>query len=433
MTPKNSIPAAATSKEKVFRQHIIFGQTFSTDEQIPQGIYTEADYDKKLEHVWLHGTDPGLSTGIYNLDSNFRIVRGKLVIVTGIPSSGKSEWVDQLIVNTSHMYGWRWAIFSPENHPLDQHHIKLAEKRIGKPFKSLNPHYKDHSGWTDEDKDFSKKWAAQHLAFVYPNEENLDLDGILARIEWLSKHAGLDACVLDPWNEIEHAIPQGYTETMYIAKALGRIRRLARKYNITIFIVAHPTKLQKNAETGRYPVPTPYDIAGGAHWRNKADYCVTIHRENINLTDTDIYVQKVKFKGTGKCGKVTLYYDWVTGRYSDVNGHFEMPELGEGRLRDAKIPVVFKEEVEQEALAMDGDDMLILDGEPILTIAQEEALKAQQEQADEDAKALKMAAQLVSLVTEMAACLQERDEESPDDKRYGDVLNAVDIVLSRLK
>jgi twinkle protein len=85
--------------------------------------------------------------------------------------------------------------------------------------------------------------------------------------------------------------------------------------NIHVWIVAHPTKLQKT-ERGVYPVPTPYDISGSANWRNKADNCISIYRENMEHR-ISVHVQKVRFKDNGKPGVIELDYDPVSGRFSE--------------------------------------------------------------------------------------------------------------------
>jgi twinkle protein len=66
-------------------------------------------------------------------------------------------------------------------------------------------------------------------------------------------------------------------------------------------------------------VPTPYDVAGSAHWRNKADNCIAIWRDTAKDTRTvEVHVQKVRKKSVGKVGMATLVYDRVTGQYHDV-------------------------------------------------------------------------------------------------------------------
>lgn len=36
-------------------------------------------------------------------------------MVTGVPNSGKSEWIDALICNINKTYGWKFALCSMEN------------------------------------------------------------------------------------------------------------------------------------------------------------------------------------------------------------------------------------------------------------------------------------------------------------------------------
>jgi len=43
-----------------------------------------------------------------------QVVPGELTIVTGIPNSGKSEWIDALLCNLSEAEGWSFALCSME-------------------------------------------------------------------------------------------------------------------------------------------------------------------------------------------------------------------------------------------------------------------------------------------------------------------------------
>lgn len=85
-----------------------------------------------------------------------------------------------------------------------------------------------------------------------------------------------------------------------------------------MWIVAHPTKMYKDSD-GKYPIPTPYDIAGSAHFRNKADNCITVWRDLLDEERAvEIHIQKIRFREVGKVGKAELHYDVTTGRYSNV-------------------------------------------------------------------------------------------------------------------
>lgn len=61
------------------------------------------------------------------LDS-VQVVPGELTIVTGVPNSGKSEWIDALLCNLNRSVGWKFALCSMENrvgtYEAVSHHIK---------------------------------------------------------------------------------------------------------------------------------------------------------------------------------------------------------------------------------------------------------------------------------------------------------------------
>jgi twinkle protein len=124
--------------------------------------------------------------------------------------------------------------------------------------------------------------------------------------------------VIDPWNETESWREARFTEAEYLSACLSQIRQFSRDIRGHVWVVAHPKLLQKGTNGG-YPVPTPYDVSGGAHWRNKADACICVWRDIESESQTvQIHVQKIRFKHIGKPGLVELRYDKVTGRYSDA-------------------------------------------------------------------------------------------------------------------
>jgi twinkle protein len=137
--------------------------------------------------------------------------------------------------------------------------------------------------------------------------------------EWRDTGSGKNVgLVIDPWNEMDHARPGNMSETEYISQTLSIVRQFARDWDIHVWLVAHPTKLQKDKD-GKYQICRLWDISGSAHWNNKADNGITVHRDYETGTTT-IYVLKVRFKHVGKPGACDLIYDRVTGRYTDPNG-----------------------------------------------------------------------------------------------------------------
>jgi len=113
-----------------------FHDLIKTAVQIPtKGIITIDNIEKDIDDLYRNGQQPGKELG-EPFDNFIRWETGRLAIVTGIPSSGKSEFVDYLVMKMNVLFGWKAAYFTPENYPLKYHYSKLFEKLIGKKFTS---------------------------------------------------------------------------------------------------------------------------------------------------------------------------------------------------------------------------------------------------------------------------------------------------------
>jgi twinkle protein len=281
--------------------------TWKTEIVTPVGLTDE------VLHLYERGIVSGCSTGWPSLDRLYTVVPGRWTLVTGYPGSGKSEFVDALALNLAKAHGWRFCFYSPENHPQEFHCAKLLEKITGKPF-FRGPTERMTS---DEIRE-ATLWLADHFAFIRQESGPRGIDDILAVCWGWIRHSRPDqpaGIIIDPWNEIEHQRPAAMSETEYISRTLTHLRQFARNNECHIWIIAHPRIVQRDRD-GKRPIPTPSDVSGSAHWWNKADNAITIHRDQAEgVQDTDIYVQKVRFKHEGRQGMTTLKYDRVTGRY----------------------------------------------------------------------------------------------------------------------
>ncbi|MBF0148141.1 MAG: AAA family ATPase [Magnetococcales bacterium] len=257
----------------------------------------------------LHATS-GFDIGFEILDRHYRPCRGELTIVTGMPGSGKSEFIDQVAVNLATRHGWRLGFYSPENRPFARHFGKLAEKRGRKPLERL-----DQTELTEH----IIPWLDEHFILI-GSEEGDDavvehtLESILATVQTCLHHVALDGLVLDPWNEVDHQRPKEITETEYVSRSLSLLRRFARRNGLHVWLVAHPMKLDHRGSRG-YPVVRPYDISGSAHFFNKADNCLSVWRDFASHR-VEIHVQKVRFRQSGSPGLCILDYHLDTRSYS---------------------------------------------------------------------------------------------------------------------
>lgn len=276
-------------------------------------VRSPRDYTGKVRELWDAGLPPGDAPGWPSVDRLYSVVPGQLTVITGWPSSGKSEWLDAMLVNLARK-AWKFAIFSPENQPVELHITKLMEKLAHKPF-GAGPTERIAS---DEIEEFTDEMA-QSFGFVDPIEGTATAREVVHAAQAYFEEMPHDVkrgLIIDPWNELEHWRPAGLSETEYVSATLSWLRNWARTHRVHVWIVAHPAKILR--DKGKLPVPKPDMISGSQHWWNKADCAICVFRQfDSGNQDVDIYVQKIRFKHVGHTGMATLQYDRVTGTYHE--------------------------------------------------------------------------------------------------------------------
>jgi|SRR5262245_8527128 len=278
-------------------------------EPYPVRGYHLWDFEMLIERK-TRGLERALDTGWSSLDPHMKIAPGQLTVVTGIPSHGKSEFIDALTVNLAMRHDWRFAMCSFEN-SIAEHQQKIAEKYLGIPLWD-GP---TRQGMTANDMQRANEWGRRHFSFIRAEDDSPTIDWLLGMARVAVIREGINGLVIDPYNEIEHSRPSNMTETEYVSGILGKVKRFAENHSVHVWFVAHPMKLPR--EGGKVPVPSMYDISGSAHWANKADIGLTVYRPDVESTRVEIHLKKIRHKWVGKPGTVTLEYDRITGRYSE--------------------------------------------------------------------------------------------------------------------
>lgn len=285
----------------------------------PFGLYVRA------ERLYKSGGLPrGSSTGWSTLDDCYTVAPSQWTVVTGIPNSGKSEFLDAMLVNMAEAADWLFAMYSPENYPPEGHLAKLAEKRARKPFNDgLTPRM------SAQEFNAASMWVLERFMWLDTELKSPEtLIEAATRYVVPGRRLGV---VLDPWNTLEHK-RGGMNETDYVSFVLTEVTKLAHESGAHIWLVVHPAKIPRNKD-GTRPVPTPYDISGSAHWYNKPDNILCVHRDQAEGSqDVEIHVQKIRFKNVGHTGVATLKYDKVTGRYFEGGGTIIDPITGTAEL-----------------------------------------------------------------------------------------------------
>ncbi|MAU90717.1 MAG: toprim domain-containing protein [Gammaproteobacteria bacterium TMED182] len=273
-----------------------------------KGVYAAQDYASEVKHIYTEGVGTGVSTGLQSVDDLFTISEGQLSVVTGLPSSGKSEFIDQIMINMAQKDHWKFAVCSFEN-PPHFHIAKLAEKIIGKPFFD-GPSQRISNEELDTAIDFIDK----HFVFLDQKDGVVSsIDSIIDRAKQAVLRLGVRGLVIDPYNYIEQ---DGTEEHTSISAMLTKVTTFCKAHGIHCWFVAHPAKIYPK-EDGTYPVPKGMSISGSAAWFAKADLGITVHRTE---DDVEVHCWKCRFKWVGKQGVTNLNYDLLSGRYSEQNG-----------------------------------------------------------------------------------------------------------------
>ena len=88
---------------------------------------------------------------------------------------------------------------------------------------------------------------------------------------------------------------------------LTKIEVFAKKYDVLVFIVAHPTKMYKDKD-GQIEEPTMYNIKGGGEWYDASYHGILVHRD-YDAKTVKAKVLKVKFQNLGENG-AEAHFTW---------------------------------------------------------------------------------------------------------------------------
>ena len=272
-----------------------------------ENVVTLKDINDELEEFIYEGFKPGYQIGLDNFDSIFSTYTGQFITVTGVPSSGKSDFVDRMVVGYYLKYGWKTAFASPENKPTFLHTHKLIRK-IG--------------GWMPNKNDIgTDKWnnviSKVNDNFYFIENERYDLDAVLAKGAELVKRKGIKCLVIDPYNKVKMQGASAMSIPDATMEYLTRVEAFAKKYDVLVIIVAHPTKMYKK-EDGTIDEPTMYSIKGSGEWYDASYHGLLVHR-NYEQKTVKVKVLKVKFQNLGE-NQAESHFKWdhISGDYIPI-------------------------------------------------------------------------------------------------------------------
>lgn len=250
--------------------------------------------------------------GFEALGDHLKLRLGDMSVWTGIGGYGKTTLLNDLLNRVVKQYGIRVAWASFEQDPQRDHR------------RAFRSWYWEDWEWklTEAQRAEADAWIDNHHRFLVPDEdEDASLDWVLDRLEAAVVQHGCKVCVIDPFNEIDHCKGPGESDVDYINRAVRTFRRFARRFQIHLIIVAHPTKMPR-LENGTYMMPGLLDVSGGAVWRNKAAQGVIVHL--VDKDTTMVKVDKVRYRDIlGTPGSVLMQFIMQTRHFVETERNVE--------------------------------------------------------------------------------------------------------------
>jgi twinkle protein len=256
-----------------------------------KGIYKLSDYPEV-------GELEVLDTGWPSLNPFLKLWVPELMLITGIPSHGKSKFALHLLCQQVEKHAARPAIFSAEM--------------------AIKPHVRDelrkfHGG----ENAAADAWIEEGFVFIGSDpreaEDETDVAWIIEKASDAVIRHGINWLLIDPWNQLEHRRNRESQEE-YQERALRELNRFRRSFQCGVIVVAHPTKDVKQRD-GKLRTPGLYDVSGSAHWYNAPDHGVVIDRPDASGTATKVIIKKSRFAKAGHTGEAWLRYEAERGRF----------------------------------------------------------------------------------------------------------------------
>jgi twinkle protein len=275
---------------------------------------------ESLDEFWLKGFERGMTIDLEPFDDALSFILKQYTLVTGVPQSGKSEFLDYITTKLNIKYGHKVGYLTPENEPFAFHYDKLFQKIHGfrpsteKDLSSLN---------VINTKQYIKK-NYYHVKF----DRRYYLQDVLKKFEELVKRKGVRLFVLDPFNKIKLKGGEKMGVNQYTEEYHALIDEFVKKFDAHVFLVLHPnkTKLKEGSEK-TYLMPSAYDMKGGGEHFDMSYNILGVNRE-YECRLVHVKTLKVKFRHLGENQKDCFFsFNTINGRYIELQHQIDKADV----------------------------------------------------------------------------------------------------------
>lgn len=265
----------------------------------------------ELLKLYEEGTPRGFKVG-YEMDKDFNWHKGQVTLITGIPGHGKSTFLKNIMYRLAEQ-DWKFFIYSAEEANTAFALSDLYQISTGKSF------FKNEFAQriTKEEIEERIDFMQDHFKYYKLTDNDLTINGIIAKGEEMVKRYGINGFVIDNMSTIEKGMPKyGDSRHNTIGEMMNQLVAFARNYEVHVFLVAHPKKMNK-VKSGVYDVPHGYDVGESSFYYNLPDNGLTVYR-NYETMQTEVHRWKVRFKYTGQTGVSYFTFNLNNSRYEST-------------------------------------------------------------------------------------------------------------------
>lgn len=262
-----------------------------------------------------------LSSGIASLDTLVKLKKGYPIFIGGAPFAGKSEVTFEVAVNMARLYGWNIFMYCGEGGNIEHIFYELIFKYLRKPYKYC----------TEAEKIQAEYFISTHFV-ICDHDSDYTIDSFYELVQKAEDEFAIkfDMTVFDPFNDLDEE-DEKYNGQIakFTSSALKKSRISSKKNNRIDVLVTHVADIpaEKDKDSGKYFQRPAFadEWANGRAWWRRAFLMILVYRPPTFLKDdngrpyeeneTILWVQKAKPKGTGKLGKVSIFWDWQQNIY----------------------------------------------------------------------------------------------------------------------
>lgn len=302
------------------------------EQEDDDGLIEYSTFFERVLTIAKEGNRVGCEISLKSFSNVFRFRGSGILTVTGIPGSGKTEFVDQCILDLARLFKHETIIAGFEQTP-EEHIIKLAKKLVGTDV-TCPSYLKSNEKKLKEAVDFLTQYV-KHIDVTKIGGNITKILEVSAKRIYESRENGGDPkyLILDPFNML--SIKSRSSGHEKIEEILRLITQFSHQMKVMVILVAHPFKMKKDEKTGKYEVPDFYSVKGSSAFFEMSYHGIVVHRTGYQSTDCVLVrILKVKQNNLGVTnGEVLLSYDRNSGRYIPIDAEGN-EEAGDHRDKD---------------------------------------------------------------------------------------------------